>query len=182
MWGAKVEQTSPAAQVFPGTPSCCPPLTAQCGQHQQEQGPPSQYTCANAIQPRLNVHAGTAVCKAASLFRRVPKAAPSLLAATKASGELSCEGLPVSPGQCRDFPLQPSPCLHRNTYCKHAPANLSPRRRPAHLDFLPVRPCVQSIHFHSTTAKSECVAIPLPPSLQIDRGAPFPGERKPRMP
>lgn len=54
-----------------------------------------------------------------------------------------------------------------------APANLSPRRMPPHLDVLPEQPYVQSIHFHFTRAASECFATPLPPSLQTDRSAPF---------
>lgn len=99
-----MEQATSAPQVFPATPGCSPPLSAQCGPHQQELGPPALYTCANSIHPLAQPCAGTAVCKAASLSCAVPKVAPFLLATMKASGELNCEGLPVNPGQCPDFP------------------------------------------------------------------------------
>ena len=80
--------------------------------------------------PRPRPHAGTAVCQAASGPCAVPKAAPFLLAARKASGELSSKGLLESQGQRPDLPFRHIPRVHRNTQ-KRASAEKSPQT-PVH--------------------------------------------------
>lgn len=93
--------------------------------------------------PRFKPHAGTAVCKAASSSLTVPKGAPSLLEAMKASGDIHpLAGASRDPGNHPDLPLWRSLCSHGNTSDTHASTTLTPRRKPIHLDFLPEGPCV----------------------------------------
>lgn len=81
-------------------PTCQPSVVHTSGSWVLPHFTPVQTQYTPLAQPR----AGTAVCKAASLSCAVPKVAPFLLATMKARGELNCEGLPVNPGQCPDFP------------------------------------------------------------------------------
>lgn len=134
---------------------------AHCGQHQQKLRPPHSTPVQTQCSPQLNVHVGTAVCKAASLCRTVPKAALFLLAAMKASGELSREGLPVSPRQCRDFPASKAHA-YTETRLQTCTCDLSPGKTPAPLDFLPGSP-----------ASGPFISIPSEPSQGVLQ-LPFP--------